>query len=257
MLGWLEREGFEYDLYADFHLHSAQLDLSAYKVLILGAHPEYWSEAMYRCVKAWVREQGGRLMYLGGNGLNCEVEFPDAATMRCRTNLLSPAGQLGMVDPQNATGYLESRFHRTVRESEANLLGVVTTETGIMTAAPYRVVDAGHWAFEGTGLQNGDIFGGISLHERCFGGASGHETDKRSPFSPPTTILLAKGLNPDEGGAEMVAHTTESGGEVFAAGSITYPASLLVDAAISRITRNVLARFLSAATGGPTDATAA
>ena len=43
-----------------------------------------------------------------------------------------------------------------------------------MTAAPYRVVDGSHWAFEGTGLANGDEFGQRSLHERIPGGASGH-----------------------------------------------------------------------------------
>jgi hypothetical protein len=245
LLGWLEREGFAYDLYADYHLHSGELDLSAYKVLVLGPHPEYWSEAMYRRVKEWVTQEGGRLMYLGGNGLNCVVEFLDAGTMRCRTHLLSPSGRLGMPDPNDPTRYLDSRFHRAAGESEANLLGVVTTETGIMTAAPYRVIAADYWVFAGTGLRNGDVFGTESLHERCHGGASGHETDKRSASSPGGTVLLAKGLNPDDGGAELVTYTTESGGKVFSVGSITYAASLLVDDVVSRITRNVLERFLN------------
>jgi hypothetical protein len=113
-----------------------------------------------------------------------------------------------------------------------------------MTAAPYRVVDASHWVFEGTGLRNGEIFGERSLHERVHGGASGHETDKRSPSSPPNTVLLAKGLNVDEGGAEIVYYETESGGAVFSVGSITYPACLLVDPVLTRMTRNVLDRFL-------------
>ena len=32
---------------------------------------------MYFRLKTWVFERGGRLLYLGGNGLNCEVEFLD------------------------------------------------------------------------------------------------------------------------------------------------------------------------------------
>jgi hypothetical protein len=139
---------------------------------------------------------------------------------------------------------LESRFHCRV-ESEANLLGVVYTEAGIMTAAPYRVVKADHWVFAGAGLENGDIFGERSLHERIPGGASGHETDKISASSPANLELLAQGLNPEEGGAQMVCYTTASGGAVFSAGSITYPAALLVDDPVSRITANVIARFLS------------
>jgi hypothetical protein len=107
------------------------------------------------------------------------------------------------------------------------------------------VLNAGHWVFTGTGLRNGDLFGVASLHERCPGGASGHETDKISPSSPPGTLLLAKGLNPDDGGAELVYYETASGGAVFSAGSISYPASLLVDTPLSRITVNVITRFLA------------
>jgi hypothetical protein len=183
-------------------------------------------------------------MYLGGNGLNCEVEFLNESSLRCKTQLLSSGGSLGMADPANPEIWYESRFHRTA-ESEANLLGVVCTESGIMTAAPYRVVDASHWVFGGTGLRNNDLFGMENLQERCSGGASGHETDKRSRYSPDGTVLLAKGLNPDEGGAEMICYELDGGGAVFSVGSITYPASLLVDPMVSRITSNVIRRFLS------------
>jgi hypothetical protein len=136
----------------------------------------------------------------------------------------------------------ESRFGMRV-ESEATLLGVVYNEAGVMTAAPYRVLAADHWAFAGTELAAGDTFGAASLHERIPGGASGHETDKRSPSTPPGAMLLAKGLNPDDGGADMVHFETPRGGGVFSVGSICWPASLLVDEAVSRITANVLRRF--------------
>lgn len=243
MLGWLEREGFEYDLYAEMQLHDGTLNLEAYRVLILGAHPEYWSREMYRHVKDWVWERGGRLLYPGGNGLNCEVELT-ADTMRCLTHLPSETGAMHLPDPRNPSRTLESRFHRTF-ESEANLLGVVCTDAGIMTAAPYRVMDSRHWAFRGTGLRKGDLFGEASLHERCHGGASGHETDKMSASSPTGTVLLARGENPEEGGAHLVTYETPSGGAVFSAGSITYSASLLVDANVSHITKNVLERYLN------------
>ncbi len=243
LLAWLEREGRAYDFYADHQLHTGALDLDAYRVLIISTHPEYWSRRMYERVKEWVFERGGRLMYLGGNGINCEVEFVDERTMRCNSQLLSIDGSLGMPDSDDPQRWRESRFDRRV-ESEAHLLGVVCTETGIMTAAPYRVVDASHWVFAGTGLRDGDIFGRKNQQERCSGGASGHETDKMSPSSPMGTELLAKGLNPDGGGAEIVCCEHAGGGKVFSVGSITYPASLLVDEPVSQITRNVLQRFL-------------
>lgn len=250
LLGWLEREGYSYDFYSEWQLHDGQLDLDAYRVLILSVHPEYWSRTMYRRVKEWVHDRGGRLLYLGGNGLNCEVEFLGEDRLRFK-NYLAPSvnGQLGMPDPHDPSVYLESRMHRTL-ESEANLLGVVCTETGMMTAAPYRAVQSDHWVFAGTGLRDGDLFGEHSQQERVHGGASGHETDKISPHSPPGTVLLAKGINADDGGAELAYYETASGGAVFSAGSITYVPCLLVDRHISRITTNVLAKFLGDAPRG-------
>ena len=116
--------------------------------------------------------------------------------------------------------------------------------TGYETGAPYRVLDAGHWVFEGTGLTRGDLFGGASLDRRAAGGASGHETDKVTASAPASMRLLAKGTNPDDGGAEMIYFDTPSGGSVFSVGSISYTCSVIVDDAISAITGNVLRRFL-------------
>lgn len=228
-LGWLERQGYPYDFYSEHQLHTGELDLDAYRVLLLSVHPEYWSEEMYRRVKTWVYERGGKLVYLGGNGLNCKVEFlDDGKRMRCLNQW--PAGY-------------ESRFHYQV-ESEANLIGVVYSDPGAMTVAPYEVVEPDHWIFARTGLQKGDLFGTRTLHERYGHGASGHETDKITASSPKNIVLLARGLNPDDGGAHMTIFDTPSGGAVFSVGSITYPAGLLIDPPISIITANVLDRFL-------------
>jgi N,N-dimethylformamidase len=112
-----------------------------------------------------------------------------------------------------------------------------------MTAAPYRELAPNHWAFAGTSLGEGDAFGTHSLHERIPGGASGHETDKVSRSSPAEIERLSKGENRDQGGADMITFDTPSGGAVFSAGSICWPASVLVDEAVSRITANVLERF--------------
>ncbi|MFN7996679.1 MAG: DUF6605 domain-containing protein [Bryobacteraceae bacterium] len=242
LLGWLEREGFDYDLYAEAQLHDGTLPLNTYRVLILAVHPEYWTREMYLAVKQWVFERGGRLMYLGGNGLNCEVTLGSDGAMRCLTHVYSLRGEMGGHSNDGKTEF-ESRMHRTL-ESEARLLGVVCSSEGIMTSAPYRVVDESHWIFTGTGLRNGDLFGERTLHERVPGGASGHETDKRSASSPSNAVLLAKGINPDNGGAEIVYHEPGRGGAVFSAGSITWVSALFPDEHVSRITRNVLDRFL-------------
>lgn len=240
-LGWLERERYEYDLYADYQLHDGTLDLDAYEVVIVHTHPEYWSRAMYEQLKSWVFERGGQLAYLGGNGINAEVEFFGADRMRVN-NETTGIHEEGL--HRDASEGYESRFHRTV-ESEGTLLGVAYTPSGIMTAAPYEVRDPDHWLFSGTDLDAGDTFGEETLQERVSGGASGHETDKVSRFAPEGIDPVAKGLNPNDGGAEMVYFETESGGKVFATGSITYTAGLLIDDDLSTITRNALDRFLA------------
>ncbi len=242
LLGWLEQEGFDYDLYSEHQLHTGVLDLDQYKVVINSVHPEYWSKEMYFRIKDWVQQRGGRFMYLGGNGLNCEIVFLDEGTMWVKSYQPSEGGSIGFADPETGE-WKESRFHRSV-ESEGNLTGLVTTDTGIMTSAPYKVLKDDHWVYEGTGLKNGDIFGKESLHERVMGGASGHETDKLSAYAPKETVHLAKGLNIDDGGADMVVYELENGGKVFSVGSITWVASLFPDPYVPKITRNVIERFL-------------
>lgn len=237
LLGWLEREQFHYDYYAETQLDDGTLDLSAYKVLAIAVHPEYWTRAMYEKVKRWVVEEGGRLLYLGGNGLNCEVTINAQGAMVCHNGAISGLDKQGL-------GGFESRMALR-HESEARLLGVVFTPEGAMTGAPYRVLDGSHWIFEGTGLGTGDLMGMNCLHRRCPGGASGHETDKISPSSPGNIVRLAKGTNHNNGGADMVIFNTRSGGQVFSVGSINYVASLPVDDAISRVTANVIRRFLA------------
>jgi hypothetical protein len=236
LVGWLDRQGFPFDYYAETQLDDGTLDLSKYRALVTAVHPEYWTRRMYERVKQWVFEGGGRLVYLGGNGLNCGVELLPNGSMVCHNGKLTGLSVAGL-------GGHESRY--AIRhESEANLLGVVFTPEGAMTGAPYRVLNGSHWAFARTRLKTGDTFGEKCLHMRCPGGASGHETDKVSPSSPTNVLHLAKGLNPDDGGAEMVIFDTPSGGRVFSVGSINYCASLPVDENVSKVTENVVHRFL-------------
>ena len=188
---------------------------------------------MYRKVKAWVEEDQGRLLYLGGNGIDCAINHDHDSSAVYLTETPETPDDIAY----------KSRFSRIV-EPQEKLLGVAFSARGLHTAAPYAVTTPDHWIFEGTGLAKGDEFGHSTLHARVPGGASGHETDKVSANSPLDTVVLAKGKNPDEGGADMVCRELKGGGAVFSVGSITYCASLLVDDYTSRITRNVFDKFL-------------
>ena len=182
LLAWLEREGFAYDLFADQQLHDGTLDLAAYRVLVISVHPEYWSRPMLERVRRWV-EDGGRFVVLGGNCVNCEVELADdGRSMRCLTQLTSTDGSLGMPDgPTRTSGMTAASIARRV--AEASLLGLATTETGIMTGAPYRVADGAsdHWAFAGPGFATGTCSG----RRACTSAARVARPGTRRTSAPP------------------------------------------------------------------------
>jgi hypothetical protein len=223
---WLEREGVKYELYSDIDLHSEETFsncLRKYKIIILNTHNEYWSLNMINNLKQYINS-GGNVICLSGNTLYKEVAYPDQ-------NLMVLDG-----------AYLRYKGFR-----EETVLGVAQDLRGFTTWAPYKVVQSDHWVFDNTNLKNGDVIGkaGLNVSPKGFPGASGWETDKIYPDSRKGTVLLAKGINPGEGGANMVICEASGCGNVFAVGSITYGGSLLVDDNISQITKNVIDRFLA------------
>ncbi|TYB44951.1 LamG domain-containing protein [Actinomadura chibensis] len=65
---WLESTGHNVDYITDHDLHrEGRKLLDDYKVVVTGSHPEYTSEPMLDALQGWLND-GGRLMYLGGNG---------------------------------------------------------------------------------------------------------------------------------------------------------------------------------------------
>ena len=236
LLGWMEKEKYEYDLYSENQFDIGELDLEKYKVLILSTHPEYWTINMYEKLKDWVQNKGGKLLYLGGNGINCSVDLIGDEMI---VNNMDLSDWLPHRAYSGEGALIPSRFGLR-HEVESSLLGVVMSFAGMGTSAPYEAIDVDHPIFTNTNLKNGDKFGFNSLVSRCPGGASGHETDKRDSSTPANTRLHARGLNGEGAGAELVSLTTDSGGVVISVGSINWTASLPVDDQVALITRNAL-----------------
>lgn len=235
---WLDAKEVPYRVISDLDLHRRASELEGSDVFILNAHPEYWSKSMYDHLEAYL-EEGGDLMYLGGNGIYWKVTLQDGR-LECQKQM----------DPHLQDGSPGGKW-RNLDRHETGVLGVRYTPAGANTSAPYICVRPDHWIFEGTGLEKGALFG-KSLNQ---GWASGHETDKilqKEGYTPEQAELLAKGLNKErlsklgaedadqDGGAHMLHYEHEGGGHVFSAGSITYTGALLKDTAISRLTHNVL-----------------
>ncbi len=74
---WLETMGQSFDVVTDEDLHQEGVAAMApYRVVITGAHPEYWSTPMWDAMVAY-QQRGGRLMYLGGNGFYWRNAYHD------------------------------------------------------------------------------------------------------------------------------------------------------------------------------------
>ena len=279
LVDWMEAKGFDCDVVTDEDLHHQGLDLlREYRVLLTGTHPEYTTGAMLTALEQYLG-QGGRLMYLGGNGFywvsGISEENPHVMEVR--------RGHAGSRTWESAPGEVH---HSTTGE-----MGGLWRHRG---KAPNRLVGVGlscmGWSTRSPGYArtpaSGDpraafIFEGVGEHEiigdfgLAMGGAAGDELD-RLDFelgTPPHALLLASSTGHNHhyqqviedipqlkserlyGGsthppirADMVYFETPRGGAVFSVGSISWCGSLShngYDNNVSRITENVLRKFLS------------
>src|SRR5262249_630508 len=75
IVDWLDAIGQACDIITDEDIHREGLGLlKPYHCVIAGSHPEYHSSAMLDALQAYLG-QGGRLMYLGGNGFYWRTAF--------------------------------------------------------------------------------------------------------------------------------------------------------------------------------------
>ncbi|MBA4496029.1 N,N-dimethylformamidase beta subunit family domain-containing protein [Paenactinomyces guangxiensis] len=227
ILGWLEKNHYPYSVISDWDLDQNPDLLDSFGTLIINTHGEYWTESMYDALERFLN-RGGNLLTLSGNAIYWKTVLKkDKPEVRKKFGYHLLNGERG-------------GLWFNLDRSESYVLGVRYTPEGYMTFHPYRVEKADHWVFKGTNLKNGDLIGERGLNR---GGASGHETDKMDKFTPKNAVLLAKGTNPDKGGAEMVYYDHHGGGGVFSVGSISFGGSLVIDERLSRIVKNVLNHF--------------
>jgi hypothetical protein len=243
LLNWLEDEGYKVDVYSDLDFHKGITNFGRYKALILSTHPEYWTGAMVDHLEAYLTS-GGSLLYLGGNGVFEQVEIDEAS------------GKLTHMQ-DDLTRNRDAYYFRNLEppRPERNLLGVGYRFDNYMTFAPYEVVDSSHRLFQGTGLANGDLVGENGINGK---GASGWEMDTAIPGNvppgsivsatgaddrgvpPANLVVIARGTNPGFG-ADMTCYDTAAGGRVFSVGSISFIGSMIGDANLQTIVKNVLA----------------
>lgn len=224
---FLQRHGIPYHQLADLDLHEDPAALDGYRLLVLNTHSEYWSGEMIDRLEAFLR-RGGSVLNLSGNVMWWKVTLR-GDQLECRKDRAL----------HTQTGERGGQWRELGRPSQP-ILGVGSDPRGLHTYGPFQVLAPDHWLFQGTGVAYGDLIGVRGLNE---GGASGGEEDKVGPLTPPGAGHLAHGLNPGDGGADIVYFRTPWGGEVLSAGSISFCGSLVVDPVLDRLVMNFLERY--------------
>jgi N,N-dimethylformamidase len=278
LLDWLEEKGVARDIASDHDLHAEGAELlRRYRVVVTGSHPEYWTGAMLDALEEYLQD-GGRLMYLGGNGFWWVTSIHPAAphVIELRRGLSGSrpwTSRPGEVF-HGGTGEFGGQWRYRGRPPQ-RLVGVGFTAQGSDASRPYKRLEdsfdaRASWIFDGVG--DDELIGDFGL---VMGAAGGAEIDRADPElgTPPHALLLARAdgytdmyaaqmddslfhqLN--EGGttsplvrADMVFFETPRGGAVFAPGSISWCGSLShagYENNVSRVTENVLRRFLDPA----------
>lgn len=265
LIDWLDANGYAVDVITDHDLHNDGADLLAsYSVILTGGHPEYWTTPMRAGLDSYL-ENGGHLMYLGGNGFfgvtSIHPDHPHIIEVR-RWGTSWPFEMPPGERVHSTTGEPGGTWRNRGRAPQS-IVGVGSCAAGFDQGAAYRRQPGSFdsrvaFIFQGVGENEliGDFPSLMVKH-----GAAGYEIDRVEPElgTPPHTLLLASSFNhssrysafademleftrgkdgvlpgdsPTAGQihpfirADMAYFETPNGGAVFSVGSIAWRGSL-------------------------------
>lgn len=252
---WAEREGIPLEYACNYDLEAHPELLGHYRLVVGVGHDEYWSGPMRTNVEEYLA-RGGNFALFSGNSVCWQIRFEDGGrTIRCHKEVTDD-------DPAYMAGDLRQltcRFNAPeVAWPENSFTGLGWEQGGYHLShgqhmdgsGAYTVRRPEHWVFEGTGLQEGDSFGGSDtivgyetdgcLFEECDGrpyptGADGTPLNLEILCQAPASTRAGH-----NGCATMGFYQRQ--GAFFHAGTTDWPHGLN-DPIVSRITRNVLERL--------------
>lgn len=182
-------ENYQCNVYPDYYLETHPELFTKSTTIVFAQHCEYFSTKMFESLSHFSTTKN--IISLGGNQAYYKIQFSNNfQTIECRkdgtffNNTLIPAGNW-----------------RTQFSSEAAYWGNAYTDEGYTTYSSYKVHRANHWLFQNCSIKNGDEFG---IHGIDGRGLSGDEMDKINFNTPENAVVLAKGTNPNNGGADIV-----------------------------------------------------
>jgi len=274
LLDWMEVKGFDFDVATDEDLHiEGKTLLKNYKVIVTGTHPEYWTQDMLNGLQEYL-EDGGRLMYLGGNGFYWVTGFNPEKPYVIEIRRWGGTGPWKANPGEyhlSSTGELGGIWRNRGRAPQ-KLTGVGFTSQGVDDGVPYKLkpnIKNSEISFLLDGIAQNETIGDFGL---VMNAAGGYELDRfdYELGTPINTIPIATAwgfpnsyqhcveelysTDPKQGGQEseevrsdIVYIPGPNNGGVFSAGSITWSSSLQFnnyENNVSTITKNVLDFFL-------------
>jgi N,N-dimethylformamidase len=276
LIDWLIAQDYTFDVVTDQDLQlEGVAALRPYTTVITGSHPEYYSEQMLDALHAYT-DQGGRMMYMGANGFYWVINYDpeDKNVIEVRKGHGSNAWKCKPGEYHlSFTGEYGTLWRHRGRAPQ-RLVGVGFGAEGFDVSSYYRRTPDGRsggaaeWMFEG--IEPDARIGDFGL---VGDGAAGLELDiyDAALGSPPEAVVGATseahtdiylevaeelffnvpGVGGSQSGqvrADIVYFPTPEGGGVWSVSSIAYCGSLShngYDNNVSRLTRNVLDRFVS------------
>jgi len=276
LIDWFDRMGYQVDVITDHDLHrEGHALLDGYKVAVTGTHPEYYSGGMLDALHSFVEHDGGRIMYLGGNGFYWVTAFnpedPRIIEVRRAHGTEAWSGEPGQQYLSFTAEFGGIWRHRG--RAPQKLVGTGFIAQGMDRSSYYRrnpdsFEPGASWIMDGVGPN--ERIGDFGLEQ---GGAAGLELDWYDPKlgSPAWAHVIASSEGhsrlmlevrengsltvPYMGGdldpnvrADIVYFKTNSDGAVFSTSSIAWCGALShndYDNNVSRIMKNVVDRFVS------------
>jgi N,N-dimethylformamidase len=280
LIYWLEKMGYDYDVFTDEDANYDGLArFEQYNVIISGSHPEHNSGKQLDALHNYT-QRGGRIMYMGADGWYWVHSFHPAyesmgrgivtEMRRCESGIRTWRADPGEYYHQG-TGELggmwryRGRFLHTVAGTGMSSEGFDISS--YYSRTPESLDPRVSWAFEG--IEYDEKLGNFGL---VGGGAAGLELDIVDTMlgSPPHTLTVATsagrhteayllvmedygfsqqgidGTQHPRVRSDIAFHETPNGGGCFAFSSIAFCGSLPWnngDNNISRLVKNVLDRF--------------
>lgn len=258
----------------DIHAEGAAL-LSRYACVLTGQHPEYHTAETLDAIAGFL-EQGGRFVYLGGNGFYWRVAPHPDGPWAFEVRRAEGGIRIWATEPGESYHAFDGQYGglwRRIGRPPQALVGVGFSSQGRYAGYPY-VLDAAildpRVAFLREGLEEvlvpGAVFGERGL---MGGGAAGHELDRADLAlgTPRHALVVGHAVVEDPVfqpvNEERLDHTwpapreaviradltffeTPRGGAVFSVGSMNFIGSLPVDGyanPVARMVENLVRRF--------------